>query len=160
MVSPLLNCTADRRGLMYLVSACLAGINCKYDGGNNEREEIKNLVREGKAILVCPEQLGGLPTPRLPSEIRGDRVFNVKGEEVTENFYRGAYETLKIAELYGIKEAIFKAKSPSCGCGQIYDGTFSGRLIEGDGITTRILKKKGIKVMTEVEFCEKTKKSE
>jgi uncharacterized protein YbbK (DUF523 family) len=145
---------------MYLVSACLAGVNCKYDGGNNEREEIKKLVREGKAVLVCPEQLGGLPTPRLPSEIRGDRVYNIKGEEVTENFYKGAYESLKIAELYGIKEAILKARSPSCGSGQIYDGTFSGRLIEGDGITARILKQAGIKVMTEEEFSEMIKKSE
>ncbi|HHW57727.1 MAG TPA: DUF523 domain-containing protein [Clostridia bacterium] len=143
---------------MYLVSACLAGVNCKYDGGNNGKEEIKKLIEEGKAILVCPEQLGGLPTPRLPSEIRGDRVFDIKGKEVTENFYRGAYETLKIAKMYGIREAIFKAKSPSCGCGKIYDGTFSGKLVEGDGITTRILKKNGITVMTEQDFYEKIKK--
>ncbi|AIS52741.1 hypothetical protein TKV_c15770 [Thermoanaerobacter kivui] len=137
---------------MYLVSACLAGINCKYDGGNNLKEEIKKLVGEGKAILVCPEQLGGLPTPRLPSEIRGDKVFDIEGKEVTENFYRGAYETLKIAKMYGITQAIFKAKSPSCGCGKIYDGTFSGNLIEGDGITTRVLRKHGISVMTEHDF--------
>ncbi|AEM79045.1 Uncharacterized conserved protein YbbK, DUF523 family [Thermoanaerobacter thermohydrosulfuricus] len=142
---------------MYLVSACLAGVNCKYDGGNNEKEEIKRLVEEGKAILVCPEQLGGLPTPRLPSEIKGDKVFNIEGEEVTENFYRGAYETLKIAKMYKINEAIFKAKSPSCGCGEIYDGTFSGNLIDGNGITTRILKENGISVMTEHDFYKKIK---
>lgn len=140
---------------MYLVSACLAGVNCKYNGKNNLVEEIKKLVEDGKAVLVCPEQLGGLPTPRLPSEIKKDKVINIKGEDVTEEFFKGAYETLKIAKLYGIKTAILKSKSPSCGNHKIYDGTFSGRLINGYGITAKLLIKNGIDVMNEDEFIEK-----
>lgn len=140
---------------MYLVSACLAGVNCKYNGKNNLVEEIKKLAKEGKAVLVCPEQLGGLPTPRLPSEIKNGRVINVKGEDVTEEFYKGAYETLKIAKLYGIKTAILKSKSPSCGKHKVYDGTFSGRLINGEGITAKLLKENGIDVISEDEFIEK-----
>ena len=116
---------------MYLVSACLCGVNCKYNGGNNENEVITNLLREGKAILVCPEQLGGLPTPRLPSEIvqsNGEtRVISSSGEDVTQEFLKGARETLEIAKKMGIKKAILKARSPSCGCAEIYDGTITRR---------------------------------
>lgn len=142
---------------MYIISACLAGVNCKYNGGNNLYKEIEQLVREGKAILVCPEQLGGLSTPRLPSEIITDnkgnkRVINKKGEDITENFMKGGLETLRIAKLVNAEAAIFKARSPSCGCGQVYDGTFSGKVKEGNGITTDMLLEHGIKVYTEEEF--------
>jgi uncharacterized protein YbbK (DUF523 family) len=136
---------------MKLVSACLAGYQCRYDGEDNTCRQVVDLVREGLAIPVCPEQLGGLKTPRNPSEIVNDREEDIKvmtkdGRDVTQNFLQGAFKTLRIAKLYNIHEAILKAKSPSCGCGQIYDGTFTGKLIEGDGVTTRILKKNGIKV--------------
>ncbi|QSZ28319.1 DUF523 domain-containing protein [Aceticella autotrophica] len=137
---------------MYLISACLAGINCKYNGGNNIVEEIINLVEKGKAVLVCPEQLGGFPTPRLASEIKGDRVINVNGEDVTCQFEKGAQETLKIAKLMKIKTAILKSKSPSCGPGKIYDGTFTGVLTDGYGITAKLLKENGIEVIDEMEF--------
>ncbi len=141
---------------MYIISACLAGLNCRYDGGNNLKPEIVKLVKDGKAILVCPEQLGGLTTPRLPCEIVWDengnkKVVNIEGQDFTKEFLKGAEETLKIAELIGAKGAILKARSPSCGKGKVYDGHFAKRLVEGNGITTDLLEKNGIKVYTEEE---------
>lgn len=142
---------------MYVISACLAGVNCKYNGGNNYSEKIAELVRRGKAVLVCPEQLGGLPTPRVPAETKVDREGNIyvldkEGKDVTPAFVRGAEETLKIAKQVGATAAILKARSPSCGRGVVYDGTFSGRLAEGNGITAELLIKNGIKVFTEEEL--------
>lgn len=141
---------------MILVSGCLCGVNCKYSGGNNLNEEIYELYKKGILIPVCPEQLGGLTTPRPPSEIilkDGEtRVMAITGEDYTENFIRGAEETLRIAKDLGVKKAILKAKSPSCGIGKIYDGTFSGTLKEGNGITAELLLKNGIKVYTEDNF--------
>ncbi|HHE38227.1 MAG TPA: DUF523 domain-containing protein [Candidatus Cloacimonetes bacterium] len=134
---------------MIIVSACLAGINCRYDGENNFHPKIIKLVEEGNAIPVCPEQLGGLSTPRIPAEIIGDKILNENGEDVTEFFLRGALETLKIAKLVSCQKAIFKSNSPSCGSGKIYDGTFSGKLTDGKGICTRILEKHNIRVITE-----------
>jgi uncharacterized protein YbbK (DUF523 family) len=141
---------------MKLCSACLLGINCRYDGKNKTNKKILKLSKQGKLIPVCPEQLGGLPTPRIPSEIQGlsgeyvlngrCKVLNRNGEDVTEFFIKGANETLRIAKLFDIKEAIFKQKSPSCGCGKIHDGTFSDKLIDGNGVTTALLKKNGIKI--------------
>jgi uncharacterized protein YbbK (DUF523 family) len=139
-------------GIMKIVSACLAGYNCRFDKTNRLNEHVKELVERGEAIPVCPEQLGGLPTPRVASEQRGDSVFNKNGENVTKYFANGADEVLRIANLYGCKEAILKSKSPSCGCGQVYDGTFSGKLREGNGVTTALLKRNGIKVYTEDDF--------
>ncbi|MDI6601153.1 MAG: DUF523 domain-containing protein [Thermoanaerobacteraceae bacterium] len=144
-----------------LVSACLAGFNCKYNGGNNKDERIVKLVMDGKAIPVCPEQLGGLSTPRNPSEIKvledgSIRVYDTDGIDVTREFYGGARETLKLAELYGIRKAILKARSPSCGTGKIYSGDFSGRLIEGDGITAKLLKDNGIIVINDEELEKRT----
>jgi uncharacterized protein YbbK (DUF523 family) len=110
------------------------------------------LLKKEILIPVCPEQLGGLPTPREPAEIREGKVITKSGKDVTENFKRGAEEVLKIAKLFGISEAIFKQGSPSCGCGRVYDGTFSGKIIEGDGITATLLKKRGIKVITEEDL--------
>lgn len=131
-----------------LVSACLLGINCKYSGGNNYSEEVMEFLKDYEIIPVCPEQLGGLPTPRPASEIVGDKVINIEGNDVTANYIKGAEEALKIAKMHGIKKALLKAKSPSCGNGKIYDGTFTNTLIEGDGITTKLLKENDIKVIT------------
>ncbi|MCM8899613.1 DUF523 domain-containing protein [Caldicoprobacter algeriensis] len=147
---------------MILVSACLAGICCKYDGGNNGIPLIKELVRQGKAIPLCPEQLGGLPTPRMPAEIKGGSARDVlqgkasvirnDGADVTENFVRGASEVLKFCQEMGIMCAILKSKSPSCGKGLVYDGTFKGKLVEGNGVTAQLLIDNGIEVMTEEEI--------
>ena len=131
-----------------LVSACLLGTNCKYSGGNNYSEEVIEFLSNYEIIPVCPEQLGGLPTPRPASEIIGDKVINNEGNDVTQEYTKGAEETLKIAKLLGVKKALLKAKSPSCGNGKIYDGTFSGTLIDGDGITTKLLKENNIEVIT------------
>lgn len=142
---------------MYLISACLAGINCRYDGKNSENEVISELVKQGKAVLVCPEQLAGLPTPRTCCEIvtlneNQIKVMSKDGKDLTKEFMVGAEETLVIALQNGIKKAILKAKSPSCGCGQIYDGSFSGKLIKGNGLTADLLLKNGIEVITEGDW--------
>ena len=137
---------------MVLVSACVLGINCKYDGDNNYHESVKDYLKDKQFIVICPEQLGGLPTPRTPSEINEDKVINKEGIDVTKNFIKGASESLKIAKLYGCKEAILKEGSPSCGSNKIYDGTFTGSKINGIGITASILKKEGIRIISEKEL--------
>jgi uncharacterized protein YbbK (DUF523 family) len=137
---------------MIIVSACLADVHCRYDGGGKPCEAVIRLVAEGKAIPVCPEQLGGLPTPRTPAEQIGDKVMRKDGIEVTDEFMRGAQEALKIAKMVGAKTAILKARSPSCGCGRIYDGSFSGRLVDGDGVFAASCKKAGLDVKTEEEI--------
>ena len=132
-----------------LVSACLLGVACRYDGGSQPCEKILALAEKHVLIPVCPEQLGGLPTPRPPAEIREERMVNRMGEDVTASFRRGAEETLRLARLLRCEAAIFKARSPSCGCGSVYDGSFSGALISGDGVTARLLRESGIPVQTE-----------
>ena len=122
-----------------LVSACLLGIPCRYDGKSMPNEKVMALKEKYTLIPVCPEIYGGLPTPRTPSERVGDLVLMKDGKDVTENYNRGADATLKIAEVNGAKIAILKAKSPSCGKGMIYDGTFSGTLTAGDGVTVEKL---------------------
>ncbi|MFT5871864.1 MAG: hypothetical protein ACI8WT_000788 [Clostridium sp.] len=149
---------------MIVVSACLCGINCRYDGGNNLDKRVFKLLMEGKAIPVCPEQLGGLETPRDPKEIvNGNgmdvlsgkaRILGVDEEDVTTKFIKGAYETLKIAEAVSASVAILKARSPSCGVAQIYDGTFSRTKKIGNGVTTQLLLSKGIKIYTEENLDE------
>nr|VFK22679.1 MAG: Uncharacterized conserved protein YbbK, DUF523 family [Candidatus Kentron sp. LPFa] len=134
---------------MKLCSACLLGVDCRYDGGNNKNEKILRLLRRETLIPICPEQLGGLPTPRVPAEQREQRVVTEKGDDVTENFHKGAREALRLARLYGVQEAILKQRSPSCGVGQIYDGTFSGRVIAGNGVTAALLQENGLKVISE-----------
>jgi len=134
---------------MKIVSACLAGIKCRWDGKAKPCQKVIKLVEQGKAIPVCPEQLGGLTTPRIPQEQKGDKVFTKDGKDVTSQFKRGAEEAWKITKLAKCDEAILKTKSPSCGSGKIPDGTFSGKLINGDGVFTKILKKNNIKVLTE-----------
>ena len=144
---------------MRLVSACLLGVKCSWDGEDNYNKKVIELLKNEVLIPVCPEQLGGLKTPRILQEIQngvGDDVLNGKskvknkaGEDVTAQFIRGAEQALKIARLYGIKEFIGKSKSPSCGCRFIYDGSFSGKIIKGDGVTASLLKRNGIKVISE-----------
>ena len=137
---------------MKIVSACLAGIKCRWDGTSKPNKLIIELIEKGRAIPLCPEQLGGLPTPRLAAEQKGNRVFAENGTDVTDKFLKGANEGLKIAKIVNCKEAILKSKSPSCGCGEIYDGTFTNKLIKGDGIFTRVLKQNGIKVVSDEEL--------
>lgn len=134
---------------MKICSACLLGVNCRYDGNTKPNEKVLKLAKEEVLIPVCPEQLGGLPTPRKPAEQQGEKVMTKDGDDVTENFNRGGQQVLQLAKLFNIKTAILKQRSPSCGCGQIYDGTFSGTIIKGDGVTTKLLKENGIKVLTE-----------
>lgn len=148
--------------IMYLVSACLLGVNCRYDGGSYNNEKLKELAKQGLVIPVCPEQLGGCGTPRPPCEICGGsggdvldgrcRVISERGEDKTDNFINGAIETLKLAEAFGAKKAILKSRSPSCGRGRIYDGTFSARTAAGNGVTAELLIRNGIEVFSEEDF--------
>lgn len=146
---------------MYLISACLCGVNCKYNGANNYNEICDKLFSSGKAILVCPEQLGGLPTPRIPSEIinyfkensqKDITIINKNGDNVSKEFIKGAQEVLNIAKKLNIKKAILKEGSPSCGVNYIYDGNFNGTKIPGMGITTKILKEAFIEVISEKDL--------
>ena len=132
-----------------LVSACLLGVGCRYDGGHNQLPQLKELLKTHTCIPICPEQMGGLPTPRPPAERQGSRVVTRDGEDATEAFLRGTAEVLRLADLYRCKAALLKERSPSCGSGVIYDGTFSGVKTAGDGVTARLLKKHGIKVAGE-----------
>ena len=137
---------------MKIVSACLLGIKCRYDGEAKPCQKVIDLVKQGQVIPVCPEQLGGLPTPRAPAEQKGNKIITKDGQDVTAQFQLGAEEGLKIAQLSDCTEAILKSKSPSCGSGRIYDGTFSGNLIDGEGLFAKILKKNNIKVYTEEDL--------
>lgn len=132
-----------------LVSACLLGVQCKYSGGDNLCPAVLALKEQCQLIPVCAEQLGGLSTPRPPSECQEDRVINNLGEDVTRQFCKGAQEALRIGELFGCKSAILKANSPSCGHGTIYDGTFSGTKVPGDGFTARLLLEHGYTLYSE-----------
>lgn len=134
---------------MILVSACLAGVKCRYDGKDNANAKVIELVRKGIAIPVCPEQLGGLQTPRIPAEMVEDKIINKKGENVSMQFKKGAKESLNIAKLAGCNKAILKQRSPSCGYGKIYDGTHTGKIIDGMGLTAKLLSDNGIIVLTE-----------
>ena len=137
---------------MIIVSACLAGIKCTYDSGDNANQKVIEILKKGFAIPVCPEQLGGLPTPRIPAEISENKVINKNGEDVTNYFKKGAKETLRIARLADCKKAILKQGSPSCGYGKIYDGTHTGRIINGIGITAKLLEENGIIIITEEDL--------
>lgn len=143
-------------GPRLLVSACLAGVACRYDGTACPDPVVEALVRSGRAVPACPEQLGGLPTPRRRAEIRGGdgeavldgraRVVDEAGEDVTEAFLRGAREALRLARLAGAGGALLKARSPSCAAGEIHDGTFSGRRRAGAGVTAALLRREGLDV--------------
>jgi len=146
----------------YIVSSCLAGLKTRYDGTDKFCARVKEMIEKGIAIPFCPEQGGGLPTPRTPAEIVGGdgwdvlkgkaRVVNRDGEDVTREFIRGAEQMLGLARIFGATKAVIKSLSPSCGVGAIYDGTFSGNIIEGDGVAAALLKEAGLEVITEKEL--------
>ena len=132
-----------------LVSACLLGVSCRYDGKSKPNENVIALKDWYNLIPVCPEIMGGLPTPRTASEIQGCQVVMGDGTNVTKEYRKGAEEVLRLCRLFGCKRAVLKEKSPSCGCGKVYDGTFSGKLIDGNGITAKLLMENGIEVFGE-----------
>ena len=135
-----------------LISACLIGLNCKYDGGNNENSKLVELMKEKDLVPICPEQLGGLKTPRVSAERKQEKVITKEGVDVTKEYQKGAEEVLKLAKKLNIKKAILKSRSPSCGIDEIYDGTFSHNLVKGDGVTAELLKKNGIEVISSDKY--------
>lgn len=135
-----------------LISACLLGTPCRYDGKSKRHALIDALAEKHELVPVCPEVLGGLPTPRTPSERIGDAVLMQSGRDVTENYRAGAQAALALAREHGCTLAVLKARSPSCGSGEIYDGTFSRTLTARDGVTAELLKDHGIRVFTEEEI--------
>lgn len=135
-----------------VVSACLLGKNCKYNGGNNYSPAVMDFLKGHEVIAVCPEQLGGLPTPRIPSERRGCQVINAEGADVTAEFTAGSEAALRIALEQGAELAVLQSRSPSCGFGKIYDGTFSKTLIDGNGTFAELLAAQGIPILGSEEF--------
>jgi len=142
---------------VYIISACLLGENCKYNGGNNLNEKVIDLAKGHNYIAVCPEVAAGCPVPRPPMEIRDGRVYSQEGEDLTEEFREGAAMVLAEARARAgelgedIELAVLKSRSPSCGCGRIYDGTFTHTLIDGDGVLAELLTQNGIKIISEEE---------
>lgn len=132
-----------------VVSACLLGVNCRYDGTGAFHEELKELMKHHTLIPICPEIYGGLATPRDPAERIGEKVITNTGKDVTEQYEKGAREILRLAKLYNCSYAILKERSPSCGKGKIYDGSFTGTIIAGDGVTAKLLSDNGIIVVGE-----------
>ena len=132
-----------------LVSACLLGENCKYNAQSNKNDAVLKLAEKHKLIPVCPECMAGLPIPRVPSEIKGNRVYSKDGQDLTDKFRDGAEKSLYVAEKSECRVAILKERSPSCGFGEIYDGSFSGRTKSGNGITAQLLYNNGIKIFGE-----------
>ena len=132
-----------------LVSACFLGLRCRYDGQSKPNAAVFALRQAHTLVPVCPEQLGGLPTPRVPAERRGERFVNAAGADVTEAYRRGAAEAVKLAEALGCHFAVLKERSPACGCGEIYDGSFTHTLIPGDGAAAEALKRAGVTVVGE-----------
>ena len=139
-----------------LVSACLLGVKCRYDGTGVDIEGLREAFPNDNLIAVCPEVIGGLSTPRTPAERIGDKIITKTGEDVTKAYMQGANEVLKLAKDKNCSLAILKERSPSCGCGKIYDGTFTGKLIEGNGVTTELLLENGIIVKGETSFHKTT----
>lgn len=150
---------------MIMLSACLAGVNCKYNGGNNLHPSFKDLAKSGDVVLVCPEELGGLSIPRNPCEIAGGsgedvlngqaRVINKNGEDVSCYFVKGAQAVLELARTHQADLVILRRRSPSCGCGLIYDGSFTSTLHAGDGVCAALLKQHGIKVISDDDYLVK-----
>ena len=135
-----------------LCSACLLGVKCRYDGRSKANKQVLDLAKKSILIPVCPEQLAGFPVPRDMTEMSGAVVVSSSGKDLSKRFTDGARETLRIAKLFNVKEALLKQRSPSCGCGQIYDGTFTKTIIEGNGVTAQLLLDNGIKVITEEDL--------
>lgn len=146
---------------MIIISSCLAGINCKYSGKNNLNPFFEKLLNSGKAVPICPEQLGGLATPREPAEIVRDKQGNIRvmtknGKDVTKEYILGAERALAVAKALNINVAVLQSRSPSCGCGTVYDGTFSKHLIDGNGITAELFMKNGIKVFSDENYLKQS----
>ncbi len=139
---------------LYLVSACLCGEPCRYDGKTATVPALRDMALSGQAVPVCPEVLGGLEVPRSPCEIRNGRVLTADGRDVTDNFTAGATKVLELAKEQGIKTAVLKERSPSCGSSLIYDGSFSRRIIKGQGVTAALLARHGLTVVSESGFVE------
>lgn len=135
--------------MKYVVSGCLAGLACRYDGASKPCEAVRRLVADGIAVTACPESLSGLPVPRPPCEQRNGRVVMRTGEDVTEAFERGAERAMRIVREYGCTAAILKARSPSCGFGEIYDGSFTGATCAGEGVWARRLREAGLTLYSE-----------
>ena len=135
-----------------LISACLLGCRCRYDGASKPLPWIAALAERHTLVPVCPEQLGGLSTPRPPAERRGEYVVTETGGDVTEQYRRGAEEALRLCRLLGCEAAVLKERSPSCGQGSIYDGTFSRTLTSGDGVTAELLRREGIRLYGESQL--------
>ncbi|MDF3005198.1 MAG: hypothetical protein K0S22_1670 [Oscillospiraceae bacterium] len=135
-----------------LVSACLMGLNCRYDGSGYYQPKLEKLKNKYHLIPICPEIYGGLTTPREPAEIQGNKVMTKSGCDVTAQYEKGAQETLALARMMDCRIAVLKAKSPSCGKGKIYDGSFCGKLINGNGVVARLLINQGLTVLTEEDI--------
>lgn len=135
-----------------LVSSCLLGKNCKYNGKNNYNKDVIDFLKTYEIVSICPEELGGLSTPRLPSEIRNQQVIRKDGKNVTFYFQKGAMIALNIAQRNDCKFAILKKNSPSCGFGEIYDGSFTSTIIEGHGVTAELLYSNGVVICNETNF--------
>ena len=135
-----------------LISACLLGARCRYDGGSKPQPGVEALAEQYRLIPVCPEQLGGLPTPRPPAERIGERVLTREGRDVTAEYRRGAEEVLRLARRFGCKKALLKERSPSCGHGKIYDGSFSGTLVPGSGVAAQWLAAHGLEIFGESQW--------
>lgn len=136
-----------------LVSACLLGVGCRYDGQSKAYPLLDELCRRHEVVPVCPEIMGGLPTPRVPAERQGQRVVTKNGVDVTAQYRRGAEEVLRLARKLGCTVAVLKERSPSCGSGRVYDGTFTGTLTEGFGVAAEVLRAAGIRVLGESELA-------
>ena len=137
-----------------LISACLLGRNCKYNGGNNYVPLTEELKERYDLVPVCPEAFGLLPIPHDPSERVGDKVLSKSGEEVTQAFRKGAEKTLAVVEKEGVRLAVLKERSPSCGCGSIYDGTFTGKVVPGNGVAAELLLQHGVTIYGESRIGE------
>ena len=135
-----------------LISSCLLGVSCRYDGRSVPNDNAKNLSEKFSLVPFCPEIYGGLPTPRIPSERVGERVMSKAGADVTDNYNKGAMEGVTLCRELGIEIALLKEKSPACGSRGIYDGTFSGTLVDGEGVLAELLRKNGIKVYGESQI--------
>ena len=136
---------------MICVSKCLMGHNCRFDGKNMKNDAVIEYLKDKEYVEVCPECLGGLSTPGNPSEIIGDKVVSNKGTDVTKEFYEGAYKALEIAKNANCSCAIFQENSPSCGVNQVYDGTFSGKKVAGQGVFARMAREAGYRVVSDEE---------
>lgn len=143
--------------MKYAVSACLVGVNCKYNGKNNKNNKLLTFLENQDYITICPEVVGGLPIPRACSEIQNNQVVNIEGKDVTKEFYLGAQKELERIIEEKVDLVLVQPRSPSCGCGKVYDGTFSNNLVNGDGIFVKMCKNKEIVVQNYDEFLEKHK---